>query len=283
MIARVASLHIYPIKGCRGISVDTARVQRSGLEFDRRYMIADEAGVFVTQRTERRLCLVSTEILGETIAIRAAHAKPIEIPLTPPSTEKIPVSIWRDNVLGVEWNPGSAWFSEFLGRPVSLVYIADQDLRTVNQEHAAPDDRVGFADAYPLLAIGHASLDDLRSRMTDENARAMTMNRFRPNVCLEGLLPFEEDELSSLSVGSVSFRAPKLCDRCVVTTVDPETGQTGREPLRTLATYRKWDGAVWFGVNWIPQNSGVLRIGDALTVEERRPQRAVLEKSPSDG
>lgn len=269
MTARISSLHIYPIKACRGVSVDEANVWRSGLEYDRRYMIVDESGRFISQRTEPRLCLVSTAIAGNNIIVETKGPTSLEIPLTPEAPHKTPVSIWRDAVLGAEWSPGSAWFSEFLERRVSLVYITDEDLRTVNQDHAAPGDRVGFADAYPVLAIGDSSLEDLRSRLEPDAAANMTMDRFRPNVCLDGLAPFEEDELSLLSVNGVSFHAPKLCERCVVTTIDPKTGEGSREPLRTLAQYRKWAGAVWFGVNWIPQNTGFLRVGDALRVERR--------------
>lgn len=273
MIARVSSLHIYPIKGCRGIEKREARVLRSGLEHDRRYMVAHEDGSFASQRSDPRLCLVSTEIDRDRLIVHTSDRASLELSLSLQGQEKRAVTIWRDTVQGTVSEPGSAWFSAFLGKPVSLVYVESEALRPVNPKHAEHDDRVGFADAYPVLAAGNASLEDLKGRMPRQEAETMTMDRFRPNICLDGLLPFEEDEFSRLSIGEISFFAPRLCERCVVTTIDPKPAEAGREPLRTLAAYRKWDGAVWFGVNWIPRSSGTVRVGDALKVERRAPRR----------
>ncbi|HVJ20320.1 MAG TPA: MOSC domain-containing protein, partial [Polyangiaceae bacterium] len=132
----------------------------------------------------------------------------------------------------------------------------------VNPARARPGDVVGFADAYPFLVISEASLEELNRRLP----QPVAMRRFRPNIVLSGAEPFAEDGFAHVRIGAVSFRGPKRCDRCVVTTVDPETGKAGQEPLRTLATFRKQDGKVWFGMNLIHDGPGEIAVGDDVVV-----------------
>ena len=170
--------------------------------------------------------------------------------------------------------PTSA-LSAYFGEPVTLVSLAQDHLRQVNPERAESGDRVGFADGYPLLLTSRASLDDLNARINSrpngaQTGDSLTMARFRPNVVIGGFDAYAEDNAEYLSLGGLPFFSPKLCDRCVVTTIDPDTLAQGKEPLRTLASYRKWDGAVWFGTNLIPRASGTVRLGDPVEILSSR-------------
>lgn len=258
----VSELYVYPIKACRGVAVDQAELTRRGLAQDRRYMLVDGSGRFISQRERARLALFHTAFASDQIVVNHSSAPQLLLPLTLQDGPRRRVTVWRDEVSAIVHERGSAWFSERLGEPVQLVFMPDEVERQVNPERGLPGDIVSFADAYPLLLIGQSSLDALNSRLQ----QPLVMRRFRPNVVVSGAAPHAEDEWRTLRIGDVPFRAPKLCDRCVVTTIDPETGHKGTEPLATLARYRKWDGKVWFGTNIIPDVArGVLRVGDAVT------------------
>jgi uncharacterized protein YcbX len=143
---------------------------------------------------------------------------------------------------------------------VSLLYMPDSERRAVNPNRARPGDIVSFADAYPLLLISEASLAALNQRLD----APVEMRRFRPNLVISGCEPYAEDGFSALSIGPLTFRGVKRCERCVVTTVDPATAEQGKEPLRTLARYRQSEGKVWFGMNLIHDGPGTLRLGDPV-------------------
>ena len=261
----VEALHVYPVKGCRGIALARAQVEPRGIRHDRRWMFVDEAGGFLTQRTVHELALVDVAIEGEALAL-AAPARgmgPLRLPLRPEGGARRSVGIWRDTVDAIDGGPeAAAWASALVGVPASLVHMPDDVRRPVKPAYARPDDVVGFADAFPLLLATTASLDDLNARLD----RALPMNRFRPNVVVGGCVAWEEDGWTRVRVGALELRVPKACDRCVVTTVDQATGERGVEPLRTMATFRRRDDAVWFAVNAIPDGPGEIAVGDALTV-----------------
>jgi uncharacterized protein YcbX len=172
-----------------------------------------------------------------------------------------PVRVWQDRVMACAHPDGSAWFSQFLGAPHELVYMTDAEQRPVNPARARAGDIVSFADGYPFLLISEASLADLNARLQ----KPIGMERFRPNIVISGTEPFAEDDYAEVSLGAITFRGVKRCDRCVVTTIDPLTGEAGKEPLRTLAQYRLEDQRVWFGMNLIHDGDGVLRVGDPVT------------------
>jgi uncharacterized protein YcbX len=258
---RVAELHIYPVKACRGMRVSSARVVERGFAGDRRWMIVDARGMFVTQRTERRLALVSAMFEdGDELVLSASGVSSVRLPAVHAAGDRREVQVWSHVGTAVAHAEGSAWISAFLGAPHSLVYMPDDERRPVNPERARPSDVIGFADAYPFLLISEGSLAALNARL----AAPITMQRFRPNVVVSGCEPFAEDTWVKLAIGTLGFRGVKRCDRCVVTTVDPETAEPGVEPLRTLATFRREDGKVWFGMNLIHDGPGTLSVGDEL-------------------
>ena len=262
---RLASIAIYPVKSCRGIALDRATVEARGIAGDRRWMIVDDAGVFVTQREEPRLALVRVALDRDRLALEApamgALSVDADLATLEPAAE---VRIWRTVVTARVHGDASAWFSEYLGRAVRFVSMPESTRRPVNPAYAGPGDVVSFADGYPLLVTSRSSLEDLNARLEVP----VGMERFRPNVVIEGAEAWDEDRWAGLRIGGLTFRAPKPCARCVITTIDPESGIAAREPLRTLATFRKQADGVMFGVNLIPDladgATAELAIGDPV-------------------
>ena len=260
---QLSGIFVYPIKACGGIGVEQADLVERGLACDRRYMLVDRAGTFITQRDVSRLCLVKLAFAGDSLLVTTPGAPELELPreLRPEQGYAArPYQVWSSQGHALLHPEGSRWFSEFLNDEVSLLYMPDNEMRAVNPARARPGDIVSFADGYPLLLISEASLTDLNSRLETP----LEMRRFRPNLVVSGFEPYAEDALTTLQIGGVSLRAVKRCDRCVVTTIDPDTGARGKEPLRTLAQYRLFDQKVWFGMNLIHDGPGQLRVGDAV-------------------
>jgi uncharacterized protein len=259
-VAVVSALYVYPIKSCRGIRVPRWPVVARGFAADRRWMIVDANGKFVTQRELAQLALVSTAIEGQELRLTGPGCAELVLPLTHESGESREVEVWDSRGVAMAHALGSAWFSDYLGAPHELVYMPEHHRRQVNPARANAGDIVSFADAYPFLLISEASLGDLNARLE----RPITMERFRPNIVIGGSEPFAEDDYQRVRIGEISFRGPKRCERCVITTVDPVTGECGREPLRTLAKYRVAEQKIWFGMNLIHDQVGWLRVGDSV-------------------
>lgn len=253
---RVSSIHIYPVKGCRGIRLDRAQVRHRGLESDRRFMVIDAEGVFMSQREHPRLALLDVAIAGEKLRLGGA----MDVPLRP-SGPKRRVKIWDDIVDAVVVPDASALLSDHVGVACGLVYMPEETVRPVDAKYATPSDEVSFADAYPVLLASLASLADLNARLEVP----VPMDRFRPNLVVEGGEPYEEERFPRAQIGSISFRMPKRCARCDVVLVDQATAAKGKEPLRTLAKYRTENNKVNFAMNLIPENEGVIAVGDAVT------------------
>lgn len=246
---RLAAITRYPIKSCRGIDLERARVGRRGIEDDRRWMIVDRAGRFVSQREDARLARIDVALEGGRITLAAPGTAPIEMPARLASGERVPVRVWSSDVEALVHPGASAWLSAHLGQDLRVVYMPDDVRRAVDPAYAQEGDIVSFADGYPLLLATRESLADLEARA----GTTFEMRRFRPSVVVEGAAPWAEDGWSRLRIGAITFRAPKPCDRCVITTIDPATGVAGREPLRTLSTFRRSGEKVLFAVNLIPE------------------------------
>jgi uncharacterized protein YcbX len=260
---RLSGLFIYPIKSCAGIALEQAEVVERGLAFDRRYMLVDPSGAFLTQREVPQLCRVATALEHEQLMVAAPGMPRLALPLRPAedvSFERRPYRVWDSAGSALAHPDGSRWFSELLKDDVTLLYMPDSERRAVNPSRARRGEIVSFADAYPLLLMSEASLHDLNQRLS----KPVDMRRFRPNLVISGGEPYGEDGFATMRIGALSFRGVKRCERCVVTTVDPDTGERGDEPLRTLARYRLEDSNVWLGMNLIPDDYGALRVGDAV-------------------
>lgn len=261
---RLSGLFIYPVKGCRGLTVTDARMDELGIIGDRRFMIVDADGKFLTQRTLPRMALIETEITAEALVLNAPGRNPLRVPLTANNATLRTVQVWSITGLTAEDCGGEAarWLMDFLGTPAGLVRIGPKFHRPVGNA----GDVVSFADGYPLLVVSEASLADLNSRLTTP----LPMNRFRPNLVVSGCRAFEEDQWQCFKIGEITFRNAGSCARCIVTCTDQITTERSHEPLRTLATYRRDprnDSDVIFGQNLIHETkTGVLKVGDALTL-----------------
>lgn len=264
---RVSDIRIYPVKGLRGRSVREAVVHPWGLDGDRRYMVVDAAGRFLTQRQLPRMAVVEAEPVPGGLELSAPGAGRVAVAEPGAQARAIAATVWRDAVEARDAGDGAAdWLSDALGVACRLVHMADPAAdRSVDPAYSEPGDRVSFADAFPLLATNAASLVDLNRRL----AVPVGMDRFRTNVAVEGVEPWAEDGWTRVSFGAVSFAATKDCARCAVTTVDQDTGEKSpeTEPLRTLATFRrKAGGRIIFGQNLIPRGAGRIAVGDAVVV-----------------
>lgn len=260
---RISALFIHPVKSLAGIAVDAFRLTDRGPEHDRRWMLVDEAGRFLTQRVHPRMALFATAMEDGCLVIheRSHPDDRVTVPLTPAGGEGLRVEIWDDACEAIHPSPeASVLLSERLGVSVRLVYMPDSSRRPVEPDYSMHADITSFSDGYPLLIIGLSSLDDLNARLPEP----VGMERFRPNIVFSGGPPYAEDGMRRFTVGRIRFFGVKPCARCVLTTVDPMTAATGPEPLRTLASYRTRGGKVLFGMNLLYEGGGMLRVGDEL-------------------
>ncbi|HEY2273456.1 MAG TPA: MOSC N-terminal beta barrel domain-containing protein [Jatrophihabitantaceae bacterium] len=254
MSPRVTALARYPMKSGRGEPVQHAVVEPWGLRGDRRWMVVDESGAAITAREVHRLLLVRPELTPDGLLLSAPDASPLHVPV--PQGPAVPVDVWGSALHAVQADvEACAWMSKIVETDARLVYLADPTQRPTNPTRTEPTDRVSFADGYPLLLASEESLTALNDWIA-EGPRAdegpLPMQRFRPSVVVAGAPAFAEDTWRRIRIGAATFRMVKGCDRCVMTTLDPDTGQGGKEPIATLARYRRWDGKTWFAVNLVP-------------------------------
>ncbi len=263
---KLTEINIYPIKSTRRIALQEAEVLPRGLSWDRRWMLVDSGGKFVTARKHPRLALVDTQVGDTALSVNGPGMPELELPLRPQHGGTVEVEIWRDHCMAVAAGEAAdTWFSRYLDMPVRLVQLTDDLKRGVDPQYGRSGDEVSFADGFPLLLISEASLEDLNSRLE----KPVSMRRFRPNVVVSGCGPYAEDDWRRLRIGEVEFEGVKPCSRCIFTTIDPDTGEKdpNMEPLRTLGSYRRrQEGGVYFGRNLIPRSGGVIRVGDDVEV-----------------
>jgi uncharacterized protein YcbX len=262
----ISSLIIYPVKSLGGINLTLARVTDRGLEHDRRWMLINKENRFLSQRELPEMALLKPAITpnGISVTYTKTHEQYL-IPFKPLSNELVQVTVWDDTCTAQYVSTeADAWFSRILNLDCRLVYMPDDTLRTVDPRYAPEDKVTSFSDAYPFLLIGQSSLDDLSNR-AGEN---IPMNRFRPNLVFTGGEAYLEDELAHFTIGDIHFYGVKLCARCPVPGIDQATAARVKEPLKTLANYRRLRNKVWLGQNLIHNGTGILNIGDELTVLE---------------
>ncbi|GIF06736.1 MOSC domain-containing protein [Actinoplanes siamensis] len=265
---RIAELHSYPVKGCHRLDHDEARVEPWGLAGDRRWMMVDADGVGITQRDTARLTRLTVRHRPGGLRLTAPDLPGLDLD-EPVDGPKVVVRVFRNKPELPARVAESEWSSAFLGRDARLVWQSDPTSRTI-PEHATPDDRVSFADGYPLLLASTASLDAVNDWLVEGGDEPVPMHRFRPNLVVTGAPAWAEDGWLGrrLRIGELTFRVAKHCARCRVTTVDQETGEIGRQPLKVLGLHRRIDGGLMFAVNLIPDlaagDTGLLRIGDTV-------------------
>ena len=262
-MATISELLLYPIKSCAGVSVRQAILTTAGLSvdnvYDREWMVVDQHGQFLTQREHPRLALVSPRIKLDTIELRAPGMLRLEIPLDLPAPENEvlrEVTLWDDTVLAYDCDETTAtWFSQVIGAPCRLVRFHATAKRFASAKWTGGVEAPTlFSDGYPVLLVGSASLADLNDKLKAAGRAPLPMDRFRPNVVVDGIEAFEEDYTESFSVGAAVLKPVKPCPRCPIPAVDQATGVPGPDPLDILQAYRKkpqLDDAVCFGMNCI--------------------------------
>ncbi len=257
---RITDIIIYPVKSLSGISLDQSYARIRGFELDRRWMLTDGSGNFLSQRKLPQMAAFKVKLLNDALEV-SYHNEKINIPFDGPLSKWMPVRLWKSRLsVPVYSRMINEWFSDHLGLYCHLVRMIDQVNRPVSGKYAVNNETVSFADGFPYLAIGNSSLNELNRRLD----RPVPMDRFRPNLVFEKGDPFAEDHFDEFTAGDVRFKAVKPCGRCVVTTVDQNTGKKGKEPLVTLSGFRKKDNKILFGQNLICLDEGKVSVGDLL-------------------
>ncbi|MBF8247485.1 MAG: hypothetical protein HW374_285 [Bacteroidetes bacterium] len=263
--AKLSALSVYPVKSMGGISVSSWRVDERGPELDRRWMVVDKDNKFLTQRQIPRLALISVSLEKDQLVLNAPGSGRMEIPSRPTGTDRVSVQVWKDEVQALPADSDvSNWISDYLGQRSNLVFMPDDSKRYVGRPYAVSRESYGFADAFPFLILSEGSLEELNRRLE----KALPVNRFRPNLVLSGCEPFAEDGWKEIRIGQIEFRVAKPDSRCTTTTVDQSTAEVGKEPLKTLSTFRKKDGEVYFGQNALHRNPGTLSVGDPVSISQ---------------
>jgi uncharacterized protein YcbX len=265
---RVASIHVHPVKATAPVTVPSVTVQLAGLRDDRRWAVVDGTGRPIGATTHDRLLTVTaTPDASGALTLTHPSVPALVVPV-PVDGRSIPVGVSRLPTMVDAGDAAAAWFSRVLGESVRLAWQDDPARRPISPEHGGLGaEPLSLADTAPLLLTTTASLARLDAWIAEDHGpEPMAMGRFRPNVVVEGGdVPFAEDAWRTVRIGDVEHRFAELCDRCVVTTIDPVTLARGKEPIRTLARHRRWDGRTWFGVRLVPLTTGTIAVGDPVT------------------
>ncbi len=227
----------------------------------------------MSQRQLPKMALIKTEFVGKELLLTTPEQRQLAIPLLPHSGDLLEVGIWNDrcSARGVG-GEADRWFGDYLNRECRLVYQAEDDVRAVDPDYGRADDQAAFSDGFPFLIASEASLQSLNRSMQLE----LPMTRFRPNLVVAGCGEYEEDRWREIGIGDIEFRLPKPCSRCIIPTIDPDTGEIGKEPLQTLNRLRKWNKQVYFGQNALHNSSGELAVGAPVVVLRSGPRQPPL-------
>jgi len=260
----LSAITLYPVKSLAGISVNSWPVIRTGLQYDRQWMLIDADNQFLSQRTLPKMALIKTALTDRHLILSAAGMDDLLLALTPVGGEIIESQIWEDQCATISVSvEADQWLSDFLKRDCRLVYQPETLIRPVDAHYSQPTDTVAFSDGFPFLLISENSLASLNNDM----ALNLPMTRFRPNLVVSGCDSYAEDSWREVSIGAIDYRLPKPCSRCSVLVIDPETAEIGQEPLRTLNRTRKWQNKVYFGQNALHDQLGLLTVGDRVHIK----------------
>lgn len=261
--ALVTGLAIYPVKSLRGIDLERMSIAALGPNGDRRFVVTDGAGRFLTQRQHPRMCLVQVARQDECLVLTAPEQRALVLDERHASDIRTAVTVWRDSIEACDMgDEAAAWFSAYLGCAARVYYMPGDSVRAVDPAYAQSGDRVGFADGFPLLLTTQASLDAINSELPN----AIGMERFRPNIVIGGTEPYAEDSWRRVRIGEIEFDVVKPCSRCVIPSIDPQTAQKQAVVVQTLARLRRRGDAVYFGQNLIHRGTGVVKRGDSVVV-----------------
>ncbi len=251
---------LYPIKGMGGIPLNSAMALTEGIEWDRHWMLINSKGEFLTQRENREFVHFKTELIASGVRVSYRDQNLI-IPFESSTQEQRSVQIWKDELLAdICDEQYSRWFSEILKEDVKLTCL-NKDNPRIKKLKVAPDEvPIRFSDGYPYTILGTASLEMLNSKLE----KKLDASRFRSTIVVETQTAHEEDSWEEFTIGNLEFKMVKPCARCVVTTIDQETGTSSKEPLKTLNSYRKEGNCINFSMNAICLREGTISVGDTL-------------------
>jgi len=260
----LSGIFIYPVKSLAGISANSWPVTGKGFQHDRKWMIIDNDRQFLSQRKLPKMALIKTALTDKNLILSAPGMENLSLPIEPVDGHIINSTIWHDQCDARSVSTeADQWLSDFLKQDCRLVYQPDEVIRPVDLDYAKPTDKVAFSDGFPFLIISENSLTALNHDMQLN----LPMARFRPNLVISGCPAYAEDSWREITIDSIDFRLPKPCSRCAIPTIDPETAQTGKEPLTTLNRTRKWQNQVYFGQNALHDQCGQLTVGDAVHIK----------------
>lgn len=259
----LSNIFIYPVKSLPGIKLNSSAVEERGLKHDRRWMLVDDNNIFMTQRNFQQFVFIQTRIENDNLIFSHRHKEigQISISLHEFPSFQIKVQVWDDNCTVLVYEDKvNNWFSKAVGYKCKLAFMPDFSERKTSTDYFEESKNVSFADGYPYLIIGEESLDNLNSKLNSK----VKMEQFRPNLVFNGGEPHDEDNWKTIRIGSLNFAVVKPCARCVITTVDLETGKKGKEPLSTLNKYRNYENKIMFGQNAIALQNGTVSINDEI-------------------
>ncbi len=261
---QVSQLFIYPIKSLGGIALNSAEVTDRGLKYDRRWMLIDGSNRFISQREFAKMALLQVDIEADGLRVTYTLGQSsVLIPLDPQTNTLVQATVWDDTCEGTLVSPEvDQWFMQVLGMSVRLIYMTDTSLRAVDPKYAKQQEVTSFADGYPFLLIGQASLDELNTRLQNQ----IKMDRFRPNIVFTGGEPYAEDVMPHIKINNIDFYGVKRCARCVMITIDQQNAAKNVEPMKVLAGYRAQNNKIYFGQNLLHTGSGNINIGDCLEI-----------------
>ena len=264
MNCTIHSLYIYPIKSCHGIRVEHAELVDTGFQYDRHWMLVDNDGQFLSQRQQAKMATILTRLDRKNLIVSHPGMDDLEIPLQQATQTSIPVQIWNDSCQASKVSDkADAWFSDVLQTSCRLVFLPPSEPRQVDQKYASPDQIVGFADGFPLLVMTLASI----TALSEQLGEAISIERFRPNIVLDGCAAHAEDDWASIRINEITIDLPKPCSRCVIPSIDPNSAKKHPTLLKTLAAYRRRDGKVYVGQNGLHRSHGRLSVGNKVFID----------------
>lgn len=271
----LSQIIIYPIKSLAGISVNQWPLVKTGLLYDRCWMLVDAQGEFLSQRRLAKMALIQTQIKDDHLWLHAQGHEPISMPLTPPNGELIDIKVWEYAGQGQTVSEAlDKWFSQVLEHPCRLVYHPDNQIRPVDPDYAFNTDQTAYSDGFPLLIASDASLAELNQK----SGLNIDMRRFRTNLVVTDCSAFAEDRWRKIRINAINFRLPKPCSRCAIPGIDPDSGESQKAVLAALADWRKHNNKVYFGQNLIHDSTGTISVGDAIEIlTQAEPQPPIAE------
>lgn len=258
-------IYVYPVKSLGGFRVDSWPIGVGGLQYDRHWMLIDEAGQFLSQRRLPKMALIKTAMTQESLALSAPGQSDLQIGLQQENGKIAEAEIWKDHCVVKEVaEQANQWLSDFLGFSCRLVFLLPEHLRQVDLNYARHGDLTSLSDGFPFLIIGEASLNQLNTHLIKD----AEMLRFRPNLVVGNCEAYAEDSWRTIQIGDISFRLPKPCSRCSVPGINPHTAEISNEPLVTLNRLRRSGGKIYFGQNAIHDKIGSLKVGERVSILE---------------